>query len=181
MNQLDSHAPSRAHHHQQVSVHGRAHATAGAAPAWRFAFIHAQWHADIVVRARDAFLGELARQGMPPDAVEVFEVPGAFEIPLHARRLADTRRYDAIVACAFVVDGGIYRHEFVADAVISGLMRVQLDTLVPVLSCVLTPKDFHEHAEHRRFFAEHFVVKGTEAAQACVKTVDSLRRQVGPG
>ena len=148
-------------------------------PARRFAFIHAQWHADIVERARDAFLAEMARHRIPPESVDVFEVPGAFELPLHARRLAATGRYDAIAACGFVVDGGIYRHEFVADAVISGLMRVQLDGGVPVISCVLTPKSFHEHDEHRRFFAEHFVVKGTEAAQACLKTVKSLQRIAG--
>ncbi|MGO4808163.1 6,7-dimethyl-8-ribityllumazine synthase [Cupriavidus basilensis] len=144
----------------------------------RFAFIHAQWHADIVHRARDAFLAEMAAQGISRDVIDVFEVPGAFEIPLHASKLAATGRYAAIVASAFVVDGGIYRHEFVADAVIGGLMRVQLDTEVPVLSAVLTPKDFHEHEEHRRFFSEHFVVKGKEAAQACVKTVESLGKLV---
>jgi 6,7-dimethyl-8-ribityllumazine synthase len=144
-------------------------------PSRRFAFIHAQWHAPIVVRARDAFLAELARQPVPA-TVDVFEVPGAFEIPLHARKLADSGRYAAVVACGLVVDGGIYRHEFVADAVIAGLMRVQLDTQVPVISAVLTPKDFHDHDEHRRFFAEHFVVKGTQAAQACLRTVESLAR-----
>lgn len=63
-----------------------------------------------------------------------------------------------------------------ADAVISGLMRVQLDTDVPVLSAVLTPKNFHEHNVHKAFFAEHFVVKGREAARACVETVASLRK-----
>ena len=174
MNQLDSHAHPLGH--DPAAASGPTGVAGGADPGWRFAFIHAQWHADIVMRARDAFVAELARHRIPPEAVDVFEVPGAFELPLHARRLADTRRYAAIVACGFVVDGGIYRHEFVADAVIQGLMRVQLDTLVPVLSCVLTPKDFHEHDEHRRFFAEHFVVKGTEAARACVKTVESLQR-----
>jgi len=146
------------------------------ARASRFAFVHARWHADIVHRARDAFLAELARHRIPRDAVDVFEVPGAFEIPLHARRLAESGRYAAIVACGFVVDGGIYRHEFVADAVIAALMRVQLDTDVPVLSAVLTPKNFHDHDEHRRFFAEHFVVKGREAATACVETVEGLRK-----
>ena len=146
-----------------------------AGPAWRFAFVHAQWHAEIVLRARDAFLAELALHRIPREAIDVFEVPGAFELPLHARRLAATGRFDAIVACGFVVDGGIYRHEFVADAVVSGLMRVQLDCNVPVISAVLTPKDFHEHDEHRRFFAEHFVVKGGEAARACLKTVEALR------
>lgn len=153
---------------------GAAQPTAGS--PWRFALIRAQWHADIVQRACDAFLVEVARDQYPPPVVDVFEVPGAFEIPLHALRLAQTGRYSAIVACGLVVDGGIYRHEFVAEAVISGLMRVQLDTQVPVISAVLTPKNFHDHDEHRRFFAEHFVVKGREAAQACLNAVRGLER-----
>jgi 6,7-dimethyl-8-ribityllumazine synthase len=165
--------------HTQALASASASAASRTDPAWRFAFIHARWHADIVVRARDGFLAELARHRIPPAAVEVFAVPGAFELPLRARKLADTGRFDAIVACGFVVDGGIYRHEFVADAVISGLMRVQLDTQVPVISCVLTPKNFHEHDEHRRFFAEHFVVKGGEAARACLETVEGLRALAG--
>ena len=143
---------------------------------WRFALIRAQWHADIVQRACDAFLVEVTRDQNPPPTVDVFEVPGAFEIPLLALRLAQSGRYRAIVACGLVVDGGIYRHEFVAEAVISALMRVQLDTQVPVISAVLTPKNFHDHDEHRRFFAEHFQVKGREAAQACLNTVRGLER-----
>lgn len=146
------------------------------APAWRLAFIQAQWHAEIVSRAHVAFMAELARHRIPAEAVRSWQVPGAFELPLHARKLAETGRFDAIVACALVVDGGIYRHEFVAQAVINGLMRVQLDSGVPVISAVLTPKSFHEHDQHRRFFAEHFVVKGTEAAQACLQTLESLQR-----
>ena len=147
-----------------------------AAPPARFALIRAQWHAAIVQRACDSFLAEIAHGASSPHEVDVFDVPGAFEIPLHALTLARSGRYAAIVACALVVDGGIYRHEFVADAVISGLMRVQLDTAVPVISAVLTPKNFHEHDEHLRFFSEHFVVKGREAAHACLKTVASLQR-----
>ncbi|OOG56122.1 6,7-dimethyl-8-ribityllumazine synthase [Polaromonas sp. C04] len=142
----------------------------------RFAFIQAHWHHDIVNQGRDAFLAEMERHGVPRQAIDVFEVPGAFEIPLHAKKLAQCGRYAAIVACGLIVDGGIYRHEFVADAVIKALMSVQLETGVPVLSAVLTPIRFHEHEEHRRFFTEHFVVKGTEAAQACLQTVQSLRR-----
>ena len=71
-----------------------------------------------------------------------------------------------MVACAFVVDGGIYRHEFVADTVVSALMDVQLKTEVPVFSVVLTPHHFHEIADHVTFFTEHFVKKGAEAADA---------------
>ena len=102
-------------------------------------------------------------------------VPGAFEIPLHAQQLAASGRYDAIIGCGLVVNGGIYRHEFVAAAVIDGLMRVMLDSGVPVLSAVLTPRDFHEHDEHRRFFAQHFVTKGAEVARAALATLAGQR------
>ena len=85
------------------------------------------------------------------------------------------------MACGLVVDGGIYRHDFVATAVIDGLMRVQLDTGVPVLSCVLMPHAFHEHEEHREFFARHFVLKGQQAAQACVQALAAARQVTGWG
>ena len=148
----------------------------GVSPPPRFAFIQSSWHEDIVDNGRGAFLAEMARQGVAPDAIDTFEVPGAFEIPLHAKKLAQSGRYAGIVCCGLVVDGGIYRHEFVADAVISALMQIQLDTSVPVFSAVLTPQHFHEHEEHRRFFTEHFLVKGKEVAQACLQTVASLKK-----
>ncbi|RZL61539.1 MAG: 6,7-dimethyl-8-ribityllumazine synthase [Variovorax sp.] len=151
--------------------------TASAAPRRnRIAFVEAQWHSDIVHQARDAFLAEMERLGVPPDTIDVFDVPGAFEIPLHAKRLANSGQYAAIVGCALVVDGGIYRHEFVASTVVSSLMALQLETGVPILSAVLTPHHFHEHVEHRKYFHRHFAVKGAEAAEACVKTLESLRR-----
>lgn len=142
----------------------------------RYALVHAAWHREIVLQAKDAFRDELARHDITPRQFDSFEVPGAFEIPLHAKTLALSGRYAAVVAMGFVVDGGIYRHEFVSAAVIDGLMRVQLETGVPVISCVLTPKEYHEHDTHQRFYLEHFVVKGTEAARACLQTVASLQR-----
>lgn len=149
---------------------------AGHAPArtGRIAFVQSCWHKDIVDQCRSAFVAELARLGTPETSIEFFEVPGAFEIPLQAKLLAQSGRYDAIVAAGFVVNGGIYRHEFVADAVISGLMRVQIETEVPVISAVLTPQRFHEHQEHQRFFREHFLVKGAEAAAACARTIGNI-------
>jgi 6,7-dimethyl-8-ribityllumazine synthase len=150
--------------------------TLDAAPVGpRFAFLQASWHANIVHKARDGFIDEMARLGVGRDAIDVRDVPGAFELPLLARRLARSGRYDAVVACALVVDGGIYRHEFVAQAVVQGLMTVQLETDVPVLSVVLTPHHFQPSPEHQDFFAAHFVVKGGEAAGACIRTVQGLR------
>lgn len=140
----------------------------------RIAFVSSSWHGEIVAVAREAALNELQHGDLPPPDVDHFEVPGAFEIPLHAKKLAQTGRYDAIIACALVVNGGIYRHEFVAAAVIDGLMRVQIESEVPILSAVLTPRDFHEHEDHHRFFREHFVKKGIEVARACLQTVAGL-------
>ena len=142
----------------------------------RVAVICASWHAHIVGQASQSLLAELARQGLPNTQVDVLHVPGAFEIPLLAQRLAQHGRHSAIVACGLVVDGGIYRHDFVASAVIDGLMRVQLDTGVPVFSCVLTPQAFHEHGEHQEFFARHFVTKGQEVARALVQTLAATRQ-----
>ena len=79
-----------------------------------------------------------------------------------------------IAAAALVVDGGIYRHDFVAQAVVNGLMQVGLETGVPVLSVSLTPHQFQETDHHRAIFGSHFVEKGREAARAALQ----LTRQV---
>jgi 6,7-dimethyl-8-ribityllumazine synthase len=65
-------------------------------------------------------------------------------MPLIAKELAKTGKYDAVVCAAFVVDGGIYRHDFVAQTVVEALMNVGLETGVPVLSVSLTPHHFLE-------------------------------------
>ncbi|WP_170370329.1 6,7-dimethyl-8-ribityllumazine synthase [Ruegeria arenilitoris] len=134
----------------------------------RYAFVKANWHADIVDRALDGFL-EL----IPADQVDVFDVPGAFEMPLLARDLGQTGRYAAVACAAFVVDGGIYRHDFVAQAVVDGLMRAGLETGVPVLSVSLTPHQYQETDHHNAIYRAHFVEKGREAARAALKIVET--------
>ncbi|WP_280189461.1 6,7-dimethyl-8-ribityllumazine synthase [Delftia sp. PS-11] len=163
-----------------VSLNFSAHGTAAGTP-WRavagrsrVAVICASWHTDVVHQARDSLASELQAQGVAAQNISHFNVPGAFEIPLLAKKLAASGRFDAIIACALVVNGGIYRHEFVSSAVIDGLMRVQLDSEIPVFSAVLTPRDFHEHGDHVEFFRAHFVKKGVEVAHACLAALDQL-------
>ena len=129
----------------------------------RYAFIKANWHSHIVDKALEGFC-EL----IPASQIDVFDVPGAFEMPLLARDLASTGRYAAVVAAAFVVDGGIYRHDFVASAVVDGLMRASMDSGVPVLSVSLTPHHYQETDHHNAIYEAHFVEKGREAAQAAL-------------
>ncbi|MEC9432640.1 MAG: 6,7-dimethyl-8-ribityllumazine synthase [Pseudomonadota bacterium] len=142
-------------------------------PAIKVAFIRARWHAAVVDEACASFVAEMARLTNGEAEVEVIDVPGAFEIPLLAKRLAATGRYAAVAGCAFVVDGGIYRHDFVSETVVGALMQVGLETGVPALSVVLTPHHFQETAPHEAFFRDHFVVKGREAAEACLATLEA--------
>lgn len=128
----------------------------------KVAYIMASWHDDMNKAARKGFgesMGDLVE-------VDEFQVPGGLEMPLKAQQLARTGEYSAIICGAFVVDGGIYRHDFVAQAILDGIMRVNLDEGVPVLSVSLTPHHYHEIKEHRNFFRKHMTQKGQEAAEA---------------
>ena len=87
----------------------------------KIAFIKAQWHADIVDQALVGFNSDM-------DSVDAtvqiasFDVPGAFEMPLLAKKLGASGEFNAVVCAALVVDGGIYRHDFVAAAVVKSLL-----------------------------------------------------------
>ena len=138
------------------------------------AYVQASWHTEITDHCKTAFMAEMARHGYGAGSVEFFSTPGSLEIPLMAKKLAKTGKYAAVCASGLVVDGGIYRHEFVAQAVLQGIVQTSLDTEVPVLSAVLTPHHFHEHAVHEGFFKEHMRTKGKELAEACVSIVEKL-------
>ena len=142
----------------------------------KIAYVQAAWHTEITDRCKEAFLTELAKRGHDASAVEFFSAPGSLEIPLMAKKLAKTGKYAAVCASGLVVDGGIYRHEFVAQAVLQGLVQTSLETEVPILSAVLTPHHFHEHAAHADFFRAHMVTKGQELAEACLAIIDNLAR-----
>ena len=140
----------------------------------RIAFVQSTWHETIVDRCRHSFADEIAELGVPRDHVRLLQ--GSRVVRTSAPR--QTPRVDRAVRsrrCRWTCGRrGIYRHEFVAEAVINGLMSVQLDVGVPVISAVLTPHHFHEHEQHLAFFASHFELKGREAARACVGTMRSL-------
>ena len=145
----------------------------------RVAFVQSAWHREVIEQCRLAFLAEIEERGIERARIDLFEVPGSFEIPLHVQLLAKTRRYTAIVAAGLVVDD-----EYIAETVIRALMDVQLRTEVPVFSAVLTPQQFHESAVHVDFFRRHFAIKGVEVAAACAETLlglERLRGQVAAG
>lgn len=138
----------------------------------RYAFIKANWHSDIVDQALAGF-----QEIIPAEDIDVIDAPGALEMPLLAKDLAETGKYGAIACAAFVVDGGIYRHDFVAQAVVDGIVRVGLDTGVPILSVSLTPHQYQETEHHDAIYRDHFVTKGREAANAA-KGVVAARAKI---
>jgi 6,7-dimethyl-8-ribityllumazine synthase len=143
----------------------------------RVAFVQSSWHHDIVTPCWLSFLAEIEARHIQPSQVDLFEVPGSFELPLHVQILAKTRRYTAIVAAGLVVDSGV--RGYVADTVIKALMEVQLRTEVPVFSAVVTPEDFANSEESLDFLRQHFATKGVEVAAACANTLLSLERLRG--
>jgi 6,7-dimethyl-8-ribityllumazine synthase len=139
----------------------------------RVAFVQSAWHRSVVAECREAFLTEIEARHIARAHIDVFEVPGAFEIPLHVQLLAKTRRYTAIVAAGLVIDD-----EYIAETVIRALMEVQLRTEIPVFSAVVTPQQFREAAD-ADFLRRHFASKGVEVAAACADTLLSLERLRG--
>jgi len=139
----------------------------------RVAFVQSAWHSDVVAEGRLAFLAEIEARHIARALIDVFEVPGSFEIPLHVQLLAKTRRYTAIVAAGLVIDD-----EYIAETVIKALMEVQLRTEIPVFSAVVTPQQFRQTAD-ADFLRKHFAAKGVEVAEACANTLLSLERLRG--
>ena len=144
-----------------------------AADGARFAIIASRWNPRItdalVAGARQAF----ADHGVAVAAVDVVRVPGAWEIPLAARRLAAQGGHRAIVALGCVVRGDTRHFEQVADGCSEALMRVSLDFGVPVANGVLAV-DAHEDAE-RRAGGSHGN-KGEECALVAIEMADLLEK-----
>ncbi len=133
--------------------------------------IQASWHAPLVKSLIDHFFKQAATHGLAAEQVDTVTVPGSLEMPLQAKLRAKTGQYDAILLAGLITDGGIYRHEFVAQAVLNSVMQVQLEQEVPIIYAVLTPHHFHEHEAHSDFFAEHLKTKGEETADALQQTL----------
>ena len=142
----------------------------------KIAYIQASWHRDVTDNCKTAFIEEVKKQGFDLDDLHFYSVPGSLEIPLVAKKLANSGRYDAVCCSGLIVDGGIYRHEFVAQAVISGIVQASLETETPILSAVLTPQHFHEHKTHVEFFREHMFTKGKELAEACLTMIKGYEK-----
>ena len=110
-------------------------------PGARYAIVASRWNAAIVDALVDGARRAFAEHGVASNALDVLRVPGAWELPLLAQRLASAGRHAAIVALGCVVRGETRHYEHVADECARGLMRVALDSGVPVVNGVLAVED----------------------------------------
>jgi 6,7-dimethyl-8-ribityllumazine synthase len=127
----------------------------------RIGVVQARFNAAIGDRMREGCLEELARLGVAADDIEVVSVPGALEIPLVLRLMAQSDEFDALVAIGCVIRGETYHFELVCNESAAGITRVQLDSLLPVANAILTVENEAQ--------AEARIGKGAEAARVAVE------------
>jgi 6,7-dimethyl-8-ribityllumazine synthase len=104
----------------------------------RFAVVVSRFNSFITERLLQGAVDALERGGAGSKDVDVVHVPGAFELPLTAKKLAGTGRYDAIVAIGCILRGATAHYDYVCSETARGLQLAQMDTGVPVMFCVLT-------------------------------------------
>lgn len=140
---------------------------------WRIAIVASRYNRQVVERLIAGCLRTLVGRGIRADRVTVVRVPGAFEIPLAARALADGRSADAVVTLGAIVRGETPHFDFIAAECVRGISSIAIDTGVPVSFGVLTV-DTMDQAMDRSGDDESN--KGSEAAAAALEMISILRK-----
>lgn len=143
------------------------------ASGFRFAIVVSRWNQTYTSRLVDGALEALKESGATDDAVEVFKVPGAFELPLACMKAAEIGRFDAVIALGLVLRGETPHFDFVAGEAARGITEASLRTRVPVLFGVITA-DTEQQAEDR--CGTRSGNKGYEAAMAAVEVANLYRK-----
>jgi 6,7-dimethyl-8-ribityllumazine synthase len=143
----------------------------------RIAVLCARFNPVVTDGLRDGAVSELRELGAAPSRIRVYEVPGAFELPLAARAAARSGRFDAVVALGAVIKGDTDHYEHVAREAAAGLASASLETGVPVAFGVLTVRQPRQAVVRSRPGPDN---KGAEAARAAVAMVHTLRAIEGP-
>ena len=132
------------------------------------AVVVAQFNDFVTARLRDGAMAQLREAGVADRDVRVFDVPGAFEVPQLARRIAGTGRYDGVVCLGCLIRGATPHFDYISSAVAHGIMSAAIETGVPMSFGVLTTNSAEEALERA---VEGPSNKGREAAQAVIDMV----------
>jgi len=139
---------------------------------FRFAVVVSRWNQELTSRLETGAVDALTKAGAPKDAIEIFRVPGAFELPLASMKAAESGRFDAVVALGVVIRGETPHFEFVAGEAAAGVRQASLETGIPVMFGVVTA-DTREQAEAR--CGGSVGNKGSEAAMSAIEMANLVR------
>jgi 6,7-dimethyl-8-ribityllumazine synthase len=139
----------------------------------RLAVIRAEYNGEITRSLETKCVESLIAGGVPAKNIRLFTVPGCFEIPILARRLAAQKRYAVIIALGAVIRGDTYHFELVVNGCAQGIMEVSLRHDVPIIFEVLAT---YNHRDARRRAGNDRFNKGIEAAQAALSLLATLNK-----
>ena len=136
-----------------------------------FGIIVARFNSFIAEKLLDGAIDTLLRSGASDDDIEVARVPGAYEIPLVALKMAKTGRYDAVICLGVIIRGATPHFDFVANEAAKGIAQAGMDTGVPIIFGVLTTETIEQAIERAGSKAGN---KGSECASAAVEMINLL-------
>jgi 6,7-dimethyl-8-ribityllumazine synthase len=139
------------------------------AEGFRFAIVASRWNDFLTSRLVEGALDALERLGAAEKSVELFRVPGSFEIPLLARRLARSGKWDAVVCLGTVIRGQTPHFEYIAAEVTKGIAQAGMDADIPVVYGIVTADTLEQAIDRAGVKAGN---KGFEAAMSAVELVN---------
>ena len=154
-------------------MHGNVFEEGLSGKGMKVALVISRFNHDITSRLKDGCLKSLAEHEVSQDDIGVFHVPGSFEIPVTAKILARSEKYDAIVAIGAVVKGETPHFDYVCKEVADGVSKVSYDHGLPVIFCVVTTNNLAQAEERAK---EDKSNKGYEAGLAAIEMVQLMRK-----
>ena len=142
-----------------------------AASNYRFGIVVSRFNSFITSQLLDGAINTLIRHGASQDSISIVHVPGSFEIPLAAQKLAETGSVDSIITLGAVIRGATSHYDLVAGEVAKGVSRVALETGIPVIFGVITTETIEQAIERAGTKAGN---KGADAAIAAIEMVNVL-------
>jgi 6,7-dimethyl-8-ribityllumazine synthase len=142
------------------------------AAGFRFAIVVSRWNSDFTDKLLAGSIGALESCGATQNAVEVFKVPGAFELPLASMKAADSGKFDAVIALGVVIRGDTPHFDYVAGEAARGIMQAGLQTGIPVMFGVITADNEQQVVDR---CGEGQANKGYEAAISAIEVANLYR------
>jgi len=146
------------------------------AAGFRFAVISSRWNDFLTARLVEGAFDALMRLGADEEAIEHFRVPGSFEIPLLARKVAGMGKFDAVICVGTIIRGQTPHFEYIAGEVTKGIAQAAMETGVPVLYGVITADTLEQAIDRAGVKAGN---KGFEAAMSAVELVNLYKLVAG--